>query len=138
MNASRIPPLFLMILPICPPANASDSNWINESAQATLSISKQSDRILFSYVNEGTYRCQISGIAKPVDPSRKNIYIFKNQPEYWQGKGSEENGFPEENGDCTVNFSFSDSSVIIKSGGNCKSFCGLRGDIDAILTKAEY
>ena len=116
MNMSRIPPLLLMLLSSSPPANASDSNWINESAQATLSISKQSDNISFGYVNEGTYRCEISGIAKPTKSGGKNVYIFKNQPEYWQGKGAEGNGFPEINGDCTVSFNFSDSSVAIVTG----------------------
>lgn len=130
--------LLALLCSVCNAADIEDSFWGNEEAKASLIIISDRNQFLFRYVNEGKYRCEIPGIARSIKDAGSNIYIFKNNREHWRWEHYEGNGFPDINGDCSVEFYFAGKSVTIKSSGNCRSFCGAGGDIDATLTKVIY
>lgn len=99
-----------------------------------LAIAKDND-FVFTYYTEGRYHCEVPGIAKRVGSS-SGKYVFKNIKEYWLSVAWEGYGVPEQNSDCVIEFTFSGDTVQIKeAGGNCTSFCGAGGSLDAALKR---
>lgn len=99
-----------------------------------LAIAKGTD-FVFTYYTEGKYHCEVPGIARRAG-SDAGKYVFKNIKEYWLLASSESYGVPEQNGDCVIEFTFSGDTVQIEeAGGNCKSFCGIGGSLDAVLER---
>jgi hypothetical protein len=97
-----------------------------------IAIEKDSD-LVFNYFTEGRWRCEVPGIAKRIPNSNK--YLFKNTKEYWLHQGYEGYQSSEPISSCSVEFSFEGDAVKIKESGNCRSFCGAGGSLDAILNR---
>lgn len=99
-----------------------------------LAIARDND-FVFTYYTEGRYHCEVPGIAKRVEGS-SGKYVFKNIKEYWLPASWEGYGVPEQNSDCVIEFTFSGDTVQIReAGGNCRSFCGAGGSLNAVLNR---
>lgn len=129
--------LFAVLALFLPPAHSDEvisGYWQSKSGLAHFSAHRVERGFSFTYVTDGAYRCEVPGIAEPVE--KPNVFIFKNQPRYWlHPNGYEGYGFPEVNGDCSLTFIFDSSRLTVTDGGNCRSFCGLNGSLGAQLAR---
>ena len=99
-----------------------------------IAVEKDSD-LVFNYFTEGKFRCEVPGVAKPVRDSGGGKYIFKNHKEYWLHQGYEGYTSSEPVSSCSIEFSFERNSVQIKESGDCRSFCGAGGGLNAVLDR---
>lgn len=99
-----------------------------------IAVEKDGD-LVFHYFTEGSYRCEVPGIAKRLPGSNGSGYVFKNSKEYWLHQSYEGYSSSEPISSCSIEFAFEGESVQIKESGNCRSFCGAGGGLDAVLNR---
>ena len=114
--------------------------WVSKDAdsdfvRARLLVVEKDSELVFNYFTEGRWRCEIPGVAKPILNSGGGKFIFKNANEYWLHNSYEGYLAQDSNDVCEVTFNFRGDTVEVKESGNCRSFCGAGGGLDAVLKR---